>query len=489
MRRFLQYINGVFEEGMGAFESLDPASGQPWAVMPAAGPQDVERAVRAAHEALQSPAWGGLNASARGRLLRRLGDMLGEAAPRLAALETRDTGKIIRETSGQIAYIAQYYHYYAGLADKLAGQHVPVDKPDMEVFLRREPIGVVAALVPWNSQLFLAAVKLGPALAAGCTVVLKAAEDAPAPLLEFARLVHEAGFPPGVVNIITGTGADCGRVLTSHPLVARVAFTGGPETARHIVRNTAENLAYATLELGGKSPVIAFADADLEHVSNAVIAGIFAASGQSCVAGSRLLVQRPLLAPLLARLCEKAGAIRIGAPDDMATQMGPLATRRQQERARMLVRESVEQGAQLLCGGDVPDGVGGGFYFAPTILFCERADLPCVREEFFAPVLSVLAFDTEEEALALANDSRFGLAAGVFTRDLARAHRLVRGIRAGVVWVNTYRAISPMVPFGGFGESGLGREGGAEAMLDYTRTKSVWLNLSDAPMPDPFVMR
>ncbi|GLR65506.1 betaine-aldehyde dehydrogenase [Acidocella aquatica] len=489
MQRFLQYINGVFEEGASSFESLDPASGQPWALMPAAGPADVDRAVRAAHDALHAPAWAGLTASARGGLLRRLGDLLSEAAPRLAALETRDTGKIIRETGGQIAYIAQYYHYYAGLADKFAGQHVPVDKPDMEVFLRREPIGVVAALVPWNSQLFLSAVKLGPALAAGCTVVLKAAEDAPAPLLEFARLVHEAGFPPGVVNIITGTGADCGQVLTSHPLVARVAFTGGPETARHIVRNTADNLAYVTLELGGKSPVIAFADADLDNVCNAVISGIFAASGQSCVAGSRLLVQRPLLAPLLARLCEKAAAIRIGAPDDTGTQMGPLATRRQQSRALALVRESVAQGAQLLCGGSVPDGFGGGFYFAPTILYCENSDLPCVREEFFAPVLSVLAFDTEEEAIAIANDSKFGLAAGVFTRDLARAHRLVRSVRAGVVWVNTYRAISPMVPFGGFGESGLGREGGAEAILDYTRTKSVWLNLSDAPLPDPFVMR
>jgi acyl-CoA reductase-like NAD-dependent aldehyde dehydrogenase len=488
MQRFSQYIGGVFEAGSASFASLDPATGQPWALMPEAGAQDVDRAVRAAHAALQSPAWVGLTATARGRLLHRLGDLLAEAAPRLAAIETRDTGKIIRETTGQIAYIAQYHHYYAGLADKVAGLQVPVDKPDMEVFLRREPIGVVAALVPWNSQLFLAAVKLGPALAAGCTVVLKAAEDAPAPLLAFAELVHEAGFPPGVVNIITGPAA-CGQALTSHPLVARIAFTGGPETARHILRNSAANLAYVTLELGGKSPVIAFADAGIEMVGNAVIAGIFAASGQSCVAGSRLLVERPLLAPLLASLREKAAAIRIGAPDDAQTQMGPLATKRQQERALALVRQSVALGAELLCGGTVPEGFGNGFYFAPTILLCHSPDLPCVREEFFAPVLSVLAFDTEEEALALANDSKFGLAAGVFTKDLARAHRLVRGIRAGVVWVNTYRVISPLVPFGGFGESGLGREGGAESILDYLRSKSVWLNLSDAPLPDPFVMR
>ncbi len=489
MQRFGHYINGTFEPGSATFESLDPATGKPWALMPDASATDVDRAVRAADAALRDPAWAGLSASARGRLLYRLGDLLAEAAPRLAALETRDTGKIIRETGGQIAYVAQYYHYYAGLADKLAGLHLPVDKPDMEVFLRREPVGVVAAIVPWNSQLFLSAVKLGPALAAGCTVVLKAAEDGAAPLLEFARLVHEAGFPPGVVNILTGNGPECGRALTSHPLVARIAFTGGPETARHIVHNSAANLAATTLELGGKSPIVAFADADPENLCNAAIAGIFAASGQSCVAGSRLLVERPLLGPLLRRLKERAEAIRIGDPADPETQMGPLATARQRNRALDLIAQSVAAGAELVTGGDVPRGMEAGFYLRPTVLFCTKPDLPCLREEFFAPVLSVIAFDTEEEALALANDTKFGLASGVFTGNLARAHRMVRGIRAGVVWVNTYRAISPLVPFGGFGESGLGREGGAEAILDYTRTKSVWINISDAPMPDPFVMR
>ncbi len=487
--RFQHYIAGRFEDTAAYFESLDPATGKPWALMPAAAAQDVDRAVRAADAALRDPAWAGLTATARGKLLSRLGDLLAEAAPRLAALETRDTGKIIRETGGQIAYIAEYFRFYGGLADKVMGLQVPVDKPDMDVTLRREPVGVVAAMVPWNSQLFLAAVKLGPALAAGCTVVLKAAEDGAAPLLEFAHIVHEAGFPPGVVNILTGTGVECGQALTTHPLVSRIAFTGGPETARHIVRNSAANLAATTLELGGKSPVLAFADADIDNVVSAVIAGIFAASGQSCVAGSRLLVQRPLLAPLLERLKARAEQILIGDPASQDTQMGPLATARQRERALALIKASLEEGAELITGGTVPEGFAGGFYLRPTILLCHKPQTPCLCEEFFAPVLSVLAFDTEDEALALANDSKFGLASGVFTNDLARAHRLSRTIRAGVVWVNTYRVISPLVPFGGYKESGLGREGGIEAILDYTRTKSVWINLSDAPLPDPFVMR
>ncbi len=489
LARFQHYIAGIFEDAAACFESLDPATGKPWALMPSASAQDVDRAVHAADAALRDPAWAGLTATARGKLLFRLGDLLGEAAPRLAALETRDTGKIIRETSGQIAYIAEYFRFYAGLADKVMGFSVPVDKPDMDVTLRREPVGVVAAMVPWNSQLFLAAVKLGPALAAGCTVVLKAAEDGAAPLLEFARVVHEAGFPPGVVNIITGTGAECGQALTTHPLVSRIAFTGGPETARHIVRNSAANLAATTLELGGKSPVLVFEDADVDNVVSAVIAGIFAASGQSCVAGSRLLVQRPLLATLLGRLKARAEQIVIGNPASQDTQMGPLATVKQRDRALALIKASLEEGAELITGGTVPEGFSAGFYLRPTILLCHKLEAPCLCEEFFAPVLSIVAFDTEDEALVLANNSKFGLASGVFTKDLARAHRLSRNIRAGVVWVNTYRVISPLVPFGGYKESGLGREGGIEVILDYTRTKSVWINLSEAPLPDPFVMR
>ncbi|MDC7713665.1 aldehyde dehydrogenase [Vogesella sp. LYT5W] len=489
LRRFQQYIDGAFEDGSASFDSINPANGEPWASMPAAGAEDVERAVQAAHRAFLDPAWAGLTASQRGKLLYKLADLVAANADQLAELETADTGKIIRETRSQIGYVAEYYRYYAGLADKLQGACLPVDKPDMEVFLRREPIGVVAAIVPWNSQLFLSAVKLGPALAAGCTVVLKASEEGPAPLLAFARLVHEAGFPPGVVNIITGFGNDCGRVLTSHPLVSRIAFTGGPETARHIVRNSADNLAYTTLELGGKSPVLVFDDVDVDSVSNAIVAGIFAASGQSCVAGSRLLVQRGVRDQLLAKLVAKAEAIRIGDPQDSATEMGPLATQKQRAHIQHVVAASVDAGAELLTGGAVPPDFEAGYYYRPTILACPNSSIASVTTELFGPVLSVVTFDTEAEAVALANDSVYGLASGVFTRDLARGHRLTRALRAGIVWVNTYRVVSPIVPFGGYGQSGLGREGGLEAMLDYTRTKSVWIRTSDEPIADPFVMR
>lgn len=489
LRRFQHYIDGAFEDGGASFESVNPATGQPWAVMPAASADDVDRAVKAAHRAFLDPAWANLTASQRGKLLYKLADLVADNAAKLAELETADTGKIIRETTSQIGYVAEYYRYYAGLADKIQGACLPVDKPDMEAFLRREPIGVVAGIVPWNSQLFLSAVKLGPALAAGCTVVLKASEEGPAPLLEFARLVHEAGFPAGVVNIVTGFGADCGRALTSHPLVSRIAFTGGPETARHIVRNSAENLAYTTLELGGKSPVLVFDDVDVDSVSNAIVAGIFAATGQSCVAGSRLLVQRGVRDKLLATLVAKAEAIRIGDPQETATEMGPLATQKQREHIEQVVAASIEAGATLMTGGTRPDGFNVGYYYRPTILACPDAQVPSVTQELFGPVLSVVTFDTEAEAVALANDTVYGLASGVFTRDLTRAHRLTRALRAGIVWVNTYRAVSPIVPFGGYGLSGLGREGGMESVLDYTRTKSVWIRTSDEPIADPFVMR
>ncbi|MER8579484.1 aldehyde dehydrogenase [Mesorhizobium sp. M1423] len=486
---FRNYIDGQFVEAAATFDSIDPSTGAAWAKMPAASADDVDRAIEAAHRALRSGPWAAMTATARGKLLVRLGDLVIANADRLAQLETRDTGKIIRETRAQIAYVGDYFRYYGGLADKHEGSFVPIDKADMEVTIRPEPIGVVAAVVPWNSQLFLSAVKLGPALAAGCTVVLKASEDGPAPLLAFAELVHEAGFPAGSVNILTGFGHDCGHRLTSHPLVARVAFTGGPSTARQIVINTAENLAYTTLELGGKSPVVVFADADLDSAANAVVAGIFAATGQSCVAGSRLLVERSVKDEFLGRLKRKAEAIRIGDPQDPATEMGPLATSRQREWIEKTVAESLATGGRLVTGGKRPEGKADGFYYAPTIIEAPDQTLACVREELFGPVLSVLAFDTEEQALSLANDTKFGLASGVFTTNLAKAHRMARGIHAGVVWINTYRAVSPLVPFGGYGQSGLGREGGMDAIRDYTRSKSVWIRTSDDPIPDPFVMR
>ena len=488
MQRYQLYIDGAFCDGSGQFPSIDPSTGQPWAMMPEAQEEDVNRAVAAATRAFDAPEWAGMTATARGKLLMRLADLLAENAQKLAQIETRDTGKIIRETSAQIAYVADYYRYYAGLADKIEGAHLPIDKPDMEVWLRREPIGVVAAVVPWNSQLFLSAVKLGPALAAGCTVVLKASEEGPAPLLEFARIFDQAGFPKGVLNIITGFGPSCGAPLTSHSDVAHVAFTGGPDTARHIVRGSAENLASVSLELGGKSPFIVFEDADLDSAANAQVAGIFAATGQSCVAGSRLVVQNSIKEAFLKRLKAKAEAIAIGQPDDMATEVGPLCSARQRDHAIDLIARSCEAGAQVITGGTAPSG--DGFYFKPTIIDCSDApDAPCLTEEFFGPVLSVVGFDTEEDAVRIANDTAFGLASGVFTRDLTRAHRMIRRIRAGIVWVNTYRAVSPIAPFGGYGLSGHGREGGLQAALDYTTVKTVWLRVSDDPIPDPFVMR
>ncbi len=489
MRTFQQYINGAFEDAQQLRESVDPATGTPWAMMPMASAEDVDRAVRAAHVALTQGSWSATRAGQRGKYLFKLADLFDANVDTLAQIETRDTGKIRRETSAQIRYIAEYYRYFGGLADKVQGATLPLDKPDMEAFTKREPIGVVAAIVPWNSQMFLTAVKLAPALAAGCTVVIKASEDAPAPLLEFARLVHEAGFPAGVVNVLTGLGESCGKALSSHPLVSKIAFTGGPHTARTIVRNSADNLAVTSLELGGKSPVLVFEDADLESAANAIVSGIFAATGQSCVAGSRLLVQRSVHQRLLQMLVDKAQNIRIGDPQLMETEMGPLATARQRDGIQKIVQRSLEQGAQLLTGGKIPADHPTGFYYEPTVLDCVSSQTACVQEELFGPVLSVLAFDTESEALALANDSQYALASGVFTRDLARTHRLTNRIRAGIVWVNTYRVISPMVPFGGYGLSGLGREAGADSVLDYTRTKSVWINTSDAPIADPFVMR
>ncbi|UNK42232.1 aldehyde dehydrogenase [Luteimonas sp. S4-F44] len=485
---FALYIDGRFEAGAATFDSIDPATGQVWAQMPEARIDEVERAVTAAERALRDPAWAGLTASQRGRLLYRLADLLEHAAPELAALETRDTGKIVRETRGQIAYVAHYYRYYAGIADQVRGHVVPVDKPDMQVWIKREPLGVVAAIVPWNSQLFLSAVKLGPALAAGCTVVLKASEEAPAPLLAFARLIHEAGFPPGVVNIITGFGPECGAVLSRHPKVSLVAFTGGPETARHIIRNTADNLAKVSLELGGKSPLVVFADADIDSAVNAQLAAIFAASGQSCVAGSRLLIEAGVKDAFLARLIEKVNAIRVGAPDDAQTEYGPLCTERQLRTIETVVAQSIEQGARLLTGGHRIER--DGFYYAPTVLDCSGVPRAMSEiTELFGPVLSIDVFSDEADAIAKANSTDYGLAAGVFTRDLTRAHRMSQAIHAGVVWLNTYRAVSPHAPFGGYGLSGHGREGGADAVLDYTTTKTVWLRTSDAPMGDPFVMR
>jgi len=491
LTRYQMYINGewVDAENGATFTSVNPATGQTWAEVPEASEADINRAVEAAHHAFSEGAWATMTPTARGKMLRRLAEVLAEHSEPLGRCETVDTGKLFKETRWQANYISDFFQYYAGLADKVTGETLPIDKPDMMTMTVREPLGVVAAVVPWNSQLFLVAVKIGPALAAGNTVVLKASEHASAPMLEFAKVFEEAGFPPGVFNVVTGHGEPCGRALTSHPLVDRVSFTGGPETARHVIRNSAENFAEVSLELGGKSPVMVFEDADLESAVNGVLLSIFSASGQSCVAGSRLLLQESIREEVLSRVVEKAAQIRIGDPLDDNSQMGPLATEAQLSNIQSTLADATANGADLRYGGNTPPGLETGWYIEPTIVDCPHQDISIVRKELFGPVVSALGFKDETEALMLANDTNFGLASGVFTRDVGRALRVSKAIRAGIVWVNTYRVVSPIAPFGGYKDSGYGRESGMEAIYDYTRPKTVWLNTSSEPIADPFVMR
>ncbi|MBL4749046.1 MAG: aldehyde dehydrogenase [Amylibacter sp.] len=489
--KFQLYIDGAFCDGAkgGRIECVNPGDEQVWNSVPEATEADVDRAVDAAHRAFSEGPWAQMSPAARGKCLYRLGDLLEKHAAEFAEVESRDSGKILRETAAQCRYMADYLRFYAGLADKVTGQTLAHDKPDMICMTIREPLGVVAAVVPWNSQIFLTCVKLGPALAMGNTIVIKASEDAPCPVLKFAELVDKAGFPAGVVNIIAGYGPTCGARLTSHPKVARVAFTGGVEAARNVVRNTADNFALLTLELGGKAPVLVFDDANLESAANGVVAGVFAAAGQSCVSGSRLLVQEGVRDEFLAMLVKKAQAIKIGDPVDKATEMGPLCTRRQRDRIQELLVKSVANGAEILTGGNIPEGFDKGNYFEPTIVLCEADGLAVYEEELFGPVLSVRSFKTEDQAVALANASRFHYAGGAFTRDLARGMRLTRTLAGGVTYINTWRVISPSAPFGGNKDTGYGRESGMDTMLDYSRTRTVWINTSDAPMADPFVMR
>ncbi|WP_306111555.1 MULTISPECIES: aldehyde dehydrogenase [unclassified Roseovarius] len=483
------FIDGSWTEGSDGqiMTSQNPATGEDWATFACASKSDVDRAILAARRALNDPVWRDMTQTQRGKLLYRLADLIEENAAEIGRIETTDSGKLLAETSSQTAYVGDYYRYYAGLADKIEGAVLPIDKPDMHVFTRREPIGVVAAIVPWNAQMFLTATKLGPALAAGCAVVLKAAETAPAPMLEFARLIERAGFPAGVVSVITGDAENCAIPLTRHPDVDRIAFTGGPDTARHVVRNSAENFAVTTLELGGKSPILVFEDADLDGAANGLIAGNFGASGQSCVAGSRGLVHRSVLDAVAGKIEEKMKGVVIGDPLDAGTQIGPLCTTDQVHKIEKTLAAAVAGGATIRFGGAPLDRPGN--YMAPTLVECADAETETLKVEMFGPVMSLLPFDTEEDAIALANGTPFGLGSGVFTENLARAHRVSSRLKAGICWVNTYRAVSPIAPFGGVDRSGYGREAGLDAIHDYTRTKTTWINTSPSPMANPFVMR
>tara|TARA_B100000959_G_scaffold170407_2_gene178469 strand:- start:875 stop:2356 length:1482 start_codon:yes stop_codon:yes gene_type:complete len=489
IQNFKMYINGEWVDSSSGkkIETLNPENNEVWATVPEANEKDVDKAVQSAQKAFENN-WSKLHPKDRAKYLRLIADQLRANAEHLGKIETIDTGKLYRETKTQANYIAEYYDYFAGLADKVEGTVVPIDKPDMQVTTTRIPIGVVAAIIPWNSQMLLTAVKLAPALAMGNTVVIKASELAPVTLLEFAKLIEKTGLPKGVINIITGLGEPCGKALTTHHLVERIAFTGGPETAKHIVKNSAENLSQVSLELGGKSPVVVFDDADQENALNGITAGIFGASGQSCIAGSRLYLQSKIYDQFLKKLIDKAEKIKLGGPMEKDTQMGPLNSFKQLENIEKNIKETIEQGGKIKCGGKRSSVSNKGYYFPATIIECENHNLPVAENELFGPILSVMKFDKEDEAIEKMNDNKYGLSSGVYTSNFARGLRVSKAIRAGIVFINTYRLISPMAPFGGIKDSGYGKEAGIESIKEYTRIKTTWYNSSDKPMSDPFTM-
>ena len=490
LKKYKMFINGewVNSDTEKTFETLNPENNKPWAVVPEASASDVDRAVQAAQNAFEGE-WSKLLPKERARYLRMIGDKLRDYAEHLGKIETIDTGKLYRETYKQANYIAEYYDYYAGLADKVEGTVLPIDKPNIQAITTRIPIGVIAAIVPWNSQMFLTATKLAPALAMGNTVVIKCSELAPATMFEFAKLIQETGIPKGVVNVISGFGEPCGKALTSHNLVEKIAFTGGPETARHIIRNSAENLSEVSLELGGKSPVAVFNDANQENAINGITAGIFGASGQSCIAGSRLYLQEGIYDEFLDKLSNRAKKIKIGAPMDPETEMGPISNYKQLEVIEKNIKLTLEQGGRLKCGGQRHSFSNEGYYFPATIIECDNHNLPVAENELFGPVLSVMKFKTEDEVVSKMNDNQYGLSSGVYTSDLARGMRVSKAIRAGITFVNTYRLISPTAPFGGIKDSGYGKEAGLESIKDYTRVKTTWFYTSDEPTLDPFSIR
>ncbi len=485
MLQYEMYIDGAWSASSdgAVIETVDPYSTQAWASVPRGTIADTERAVGAAARALKDPVWAGLTATQRGGLLRRLAQLLERDAGHLADIESRDNGKLIGELNGVMRFVPQIYHYYAGLADKVEGATPPVERPGFLVHTRWQPVGVVAAITPWNSPLLIAAAKVAPALAAGCTVVLKPSEFTSASSLELAKLVEEAGFPKGVFNVITGYGAEIGDALVSDPRVAKVTFTGGDQTGRRIYQAAAGGLKGVSLELGGKSPNIIFADADLEQAARGAVAGIFTSTGQTCIAGSRLLVQRSVHDQVVARVVELAGAAKIGDPRDPTTNVGPVATEPQLQRILGYVEAGKAQGATCVLGGQRVDDQR--WLMQPTVFTGVTSDMRIAREEIFGPVLAVLPFEDEDEAIEIANDTIYGLAAGVWTEDYRRALRVANAVDAGTVWINNYRVVSMMAPFGGFKASGVGRENGIDAIYEFLESKTIWLDYANS-IPDPF---
>lgn len=483
------YVGGAWRAARGgrALDAVNPYTGDTWASFEEADARDVADAVDAARDAFERT-WSRTAGVERARLLHRLADLLQADAPRMGRLESTDNGKIIRETQAQMVFAARQYRFFAGYADKLFGQQIPLDARDAFDYTSREPLGVVGLITAWNSPMGLLANKLAPALAAGNCVVVKPSEHASVTTLEFAKLVEAAGFPAGVFNVVTGA-APTGRALVESG-VAKVSFTGSAAVGREIAAAAGRRLVPVTLELGGKSPNIVFDDADFERAAIGALAGIFGAAGQTCIAGSRLLVQRGLYRRMVDTLAERAAAIRMGDPLDPSTDMGTAANRPQFERILAAIGRARAEGARLATGGGPARGAGldRGFFVEPTV-FCDVDNrMSIAQEEVFGPVLAVLPFDTEDEAVAIANDTRYGLAAGVWTESLPRAFRVSRALRAGQVWVNTYRALAAQAPFGGFKESGFGREKGEDALAEYLASKNVMIDFS-GERRDPFAIR
>ncbi|MFV3075231.1 aldehyde dehydrogenase [Niveispirillum fermenti] len=469
----------------GVRGSIDPATGKVWGDVAYGGIKDIDRAVAAARAAFEGP-WRRMPGWERAAILRRFADLYATQIDALARIETQDNGRAVRESRGDIGLHPQYWHWFASLADKLSGRTIPMDD-SVHAFTSRLPVGVVGTITPWNVPLMAATWKLGPALAAGCTVVLKPAEQTPASSLALARLFQEAGFPPGVVNVVPGDGPAAGAHLVAHPGVDKIAFTGEGATAKTILKTGADTLKRFSFELGGKAPHIIFADADIEQALNAATGSAWALCGQSCALGSRILVERPVYDRVVAAFRERAARVRVGMPLDPATHMGPQAHHQQLDKTLSYIDIGRREGADLVAGGsriDSPD-LAGGYFVEPTVFAGVRPDMRIAQEEIFGPVAAIIPFDGEEEAVSIANGTPYGLAAGLWTSDTGRAHRVANRIEAGIVWVNTYRYIRWSTPYGGFKTSGWGRENGIEALDSYLETRTTIISTTGR-FADPF---